>query len=426
LISPYFRTDAPLNVSQLTPLVDAPPDSSCELCVIIPVRNEAALLSCTLQRLTYQQDLFARPLAHARYEIILLANNCTDDSARIARRHAREHPTLRLHVVERDFHKTRAHVGTARRMLMDEACRRLTKRGRSVIASTDGDTLVSETWIAATIAEIKIGADAVGGRILLSPQARQTLTRNAYRYHTQDEQYRLLAATLESLRDPLAHDPAPHHQHFGASFAVTAEVYRKAGGIPVVAFLEDVAFYERLRSVDARFRHSRSVQVETSARTHGRVPIGLSQQLDEWTKMNRAGASLRVESAARIERRAHLCRRLRALWLAKRSTHNEVSYEADKLACDSGVDARWLREQLSSSSAFGAFVMEFERLCEARMVETLVEVVSAIGELLERIAALRTGREAFSLPNGFSAQALEEIEPVVFSAPVYKMSQRGF
>ncbi len=142
--------------------------------------------------------------------------------------------------------------------------------------------------------------------------------------------------------------------------------------------------------------------------------------------MNRAGASLRVESAARIERRAHLCRRLRALWLAKRSTHNEVSYEADKLACDSGVDARWLREQLSSSSAFGAFVMEFERLCEARMVETLVEVVSAIGELLERIAALRTGREAFSLPNGFSAQALEEIEPVVFSAPVYKMSQRGF
>jgi len=373
------------------------------MCVIIPVRNEAALLSCALRRLTYQYDLSARPVAHARYEIILLINNCTDDSARIARRHASEHPTLRLHVVERDFPSSHAHVGTARNVLMDEAYRRLTGCGRrrGIIASTDGDTLVSETWVAATIAEMEAGADAVGGRILLSPSARLTLTRNTFRIHTEDERYRLLAARLESLRDPLTHDPAPHHQHFGASFAVTAEVYRKAGGIPVVAFLEDVAFYQRLRSVDARFRHSFRVYVETSARTSGRVRIGLSQQLDEWTRMDRDGVPPRVESAAQIERRARFRYRLRTLWRAKQQARKGASYEADMLACDAGVDSRWLREQLHNPSAFGKLMIDFERQREARMVETSVEVVSAISELQERIAALRLGGEGSRLSHNF-------------------------
>ncbi len=415
------------DMSHLAPLVNAPLDANCELCVIIPVRNEADLLPNVLRRLTYQLDVSSRPLAHARYEIILLANNCTDGSARIARRHAKEHPTLRLHVVEREFPNTQAHVGTARRMLMDDAHRRLSGRGRGrgrgVIASTDGDTLVATTWVAATIAEIKAGADAIGGRILLSHQARQTLPRNTLRIHTQDGQYRLLAATLESLRDPLAHDPAPHHQHFGASFAVTADAYCKAGGMPAVAFLEDVAFYERLRSIDARFRHSFGVQVETSARTRGRVPIGLSQQLDEWTRMDRAGVSPpRVESATRIEGRAHLRNRLRALWLIKQRAAGVVSYEADKLACDAGVDARWLREQLYGLSAFGALMIDFERRCEAQMVETLVEVATAIGDLRERIKALLVGTDASRLPNNSVSQALEEIEPVVFGAPVCEMS----
>jgi hypothetical protein len=71
-----------------------------------------------------------------------------------------------LHVVELMLESDRAHIGWVRKILMDEAYRRLKSIGRNsgVIASTDGDTRVYPTWIAATLAEINSGVDAVGGR----------------------------------------------------------------------------------------------------------------------------------------------------------------------------------------------------------------------------------------------------------------------
>ena len=144
-------------------LVQTPPLPQCEVCVIVPVQNEAETLESTLTALAHQVDLVGRPLDSTRYEIILLANNCSDDSAAIARRFASQHPTLALHVVERTLRAAEAYIGRVRQILMDEAYRRLIALGRrrGVIASTDGDTQVAPTWVAATIQEIARGADAV-------------------------------------------------------------------------------------------------------------------------------------------------------------------------------------------------------------------------------------------------------------------------
>jgi hypothetical protein len=62
-----------------------------------------------------------------------------------------------------------------RKLLMDEAYRRLMSVGRrrGIIASTDGDTKVANTWVAATIHEIDSGVDAVGGRILTDRHSRE-------------------------------------------------------------------------------------------------------------------------------------------------------------------------------------------------------------------------------------------------------------
>ena len=57
------------------PLVQTAIAASCEVCVIVPVRNEAATLETTLAALANQIDLNAKPLNLNRYEIILLANN---------------------------------------------------------------------------------------------------------------------------------------------------------------------------------------------------------------------------------------------------------------------------------------------------------------------------------------------------------------
>ena len=69
--------------------------------MIVPVRNEAATLETTLSALANQIDLNAKPLNLNRYEIILLANNCSDRSVAIAHQFANVHPDLKLHIVEK-------------------------------------------------------------------------------------------------------------------------------------------------------------------------------------------------------------------------------------------------------------------------------------------------------------------------------------
>ena len=130
------------------PLVTIPPAPHCEVCVVVPVRDEAENLTDTLLALAHQLDLEGRPFDRKLYEIILLVNNCCDDSAAIARCFAKLHSTLALHVVEITLPASEAYVGRVRRILMDEAYRRMTSLGRrhGAIASTDGDTRVAPTW----------------------------------------------------------------------------------------------------------------------------------------------------------------------------------------------------------------------------------------------------------------------------------------
>ena len=138
------------------PLVESPPLAQCEVCVIVPVRNEAQLLEACLSALANQVDLQGRSLDFRRYEVILLANNCTDDSVAIAQQFSSLHPEFRLHIVELVLPPAVAYIGRVRQMLMDEAYHRLASLGLvnlgskcGIIASTDGDTQVAPTWIAA-------------------------------------------------------------------------------------------------------------------------------------------------------------------------------------------------------------------------------------------------------------------------------------
>jgi len=392
--------------------VRTPPDTACEICVIVPVRDEARTLIETLRALADQRDAGGAPLDHARYEVIVLANNCTDHSAAVARAFAAHHPTLALHIVERFYPVNTFHVGHARRILMDEACRRLLLLGRprGVIASTDGDTRVAPTWVAATLHEVARGADAVGGRIVTTtPPDETAMDRTTRRYHLRDVGYRHLVAEMESLLDPDPHDPWPrHHQHFGASLAVTAEAYLRAGRLPVVPYLEDVALCRALQRVDARIRHSPAVRVATSPRLTGRTAIGLAQQLREWTAMGDARQPYLVESAAAIEARLRVQHSLRVLWRAAQRGEAAPLPEIAILARTLGIETGWLRDRLARPQTFGAVLEQVEQQQEmtgrwaARW--TPAEIAATVRALRVRLATLRQ-RAARSA-------AREEIEPV--------------
>ena len=82
---------------------------------------------------------------------------------------------------------------------------------------------------------------------------------------------------LEDQFDPCPADPWPcHHQHYGASLALTVRAYRRVGGLPAVPYLEDEALWQLLLGQGLPVRHSPHVQVYTSARRCGRVEVGLS------------------------------------------------------------------------------------------------------------------------------------------------------
>lgn len=388
------------------------PRPGCRLTVVIPVRDERQHLPAALEALANQTDFAGLPINPSTYESLVLANNCRDDSAQIARAFARRNRQLMVHVSELTLPGSLAHVGAARRILMDQAYRRFREagQGQGIIASTDGDTRVAQTWVAGMLAAFDEGADAVFGRILVDSDELACCGADTRSIHLRDVCYRSLVAELDALLDPVPWDPWPRHfQHFGPSIAVTTEIYQRAGCLPVRPWLEDVAFYEALVRADARIRHSPKVQVTTSARLSGRTEFGFAVQLAQWRALNGAGTPHLVESVAAIEHRSRARRQLRLLH-ANRDTQplantNIIQHVADCFCVDPG----WLQANLESSPTFGILLSRIETSPEHnerwRARWPLVDIRVAIAELRQTLGPLRPHR-------GSGVGTLEQIEPV--------------
>jgi hypothetical protein len=329
-----------------------PPHAALQACVIIPAKDEATSLPATLAALAAQTTLGGQALPAGMIEIIVLANNCLDRTAAAVRQSARRHPNLIIHVAEVQLPRPQAHVGRARRLLLDEAALRLesTIGPTGVLLSTDADTLVASTWLAATLREIETGAEAVGGRILTqTPAAVEPCP--VRRIQLRDAAYRVLLRQLEDKLDPCTADRWPcHHQHYGASLALTVRAYRQVGGLPAVPFLEDEALWQLLLQHDLPVRHSPHVQVYTSARRCGRVEVGLSWQLREWENLTEQQREPLVPCPHELVRVWRARRRLRAWW---QQGAQAASPELARLARAVEVPAGDLLTQARLATTFG-------------------------------------------------------------------------
>ncbi|CAN5707057.1 glycosyltransferase [soil metagenome] len=394
-----------LNALGLQMLRDLPPlESGCAAIVILPVRNEEALLGETLRALRDQLSDAGHPLDSTRYEVLTLVNNSCDASAAIARDFANAHPHFRLHVQEEELPEPLAHVGAARRILMDLACRRFRSLHRSdgLIASTDADTVPAPDWISAMLRAVEDGADAVGGRILFRLEELRALPQSIRVPYLQDVSYRYLAAELAARLDPRPEDPWPHHfQNFGASMAVTAAAYAQVGGLPVRSSLEDVALFDALERFDARIRRPIDVRVHTSPRLDGKTSFGLAVQLCQWRAGVEAGDCVLVPPAQAIVRHAMARKMLRGIW----KSHQDTSpHDAARLL---GLDASTLWEAIGTSNYLGELWQKIGGPTNAAGCppEYHVPITVAIGQLRAMLSSLRPGeRPVF--------KAREEIQPV--------------
>src|SRR6185437_4395316 len=86
--------------------------------VVIPARNEAATISDCLAALAVQRDETGTPLPQGSLEILVFANNCSDETAAIARQLSVSipHPVT---VVEENMPADQLNAGWARKRAMD-------------------------------------------------------------------------------------------------------------------------------------------------------------------------------------------------------------------------------------------------------------------------------------------------------------------
>jgi glycosyltransferase involved in cell wall biosynthesis len=370
-------------------LVAHPPLKTCEVCVVLPARDESDRIQKCLLALVNQTDLQRVPFSPSRYEVIVLANNCRDDTAAVAREFGRRYPQLALHVAEIQLSPGKSFAGCARKLLMDEACRRLflLKRHNGIIASTDGDTFVEPTWLAGIQREVDAGADAVGGRIVADPSERMLLHPFAERTYLRQVAHGFLLAELEHLIDPDPFDPFPRHpNHNGASLAVTAAAYARIGGLPDVREEEDRALYEAILRSGARFRHSLGVCATTSARLDGRVKHGFSAGLKQFSTLNQNSPALLVENVSASETRLRARRMVRELRHEIQPRRPLMDYQVKAAARLLRISTSWLSQEIRRPQPWGRLV---ERIGLRQTIEGEWERSWPKMFLEQAIAALR-------------------------------------
>jgi len=276
----------------------APPARELLASVVVPARDEAERIGACLRALARQ-----RGLAPACFEVIVVLDGCRDATASVVALAQAREPHLRVHAVTLP---TPQGVGRARRLGMDLACQRLLSLDREdgLIASTDADSLVAADWLACQLELVRGGAQAIGGHIALDPLEAGALAPAALAERERRAARRMRAARAGGGRDD--DDGVVEHHHFsGASLALTARAYRRCGGLPVRAALEDEALERELRTLEVPIHRSRRVRVLTSARTDGRAPRGLGRDLarSDWrARRSYAAEGFSVERLLALKR----------------------------------------------------------------------------------------------------------------------------
>lgn len=211
--------------------------------VLIPARDERDRIEQCLRSV-----LAAAARCPVDVSIILVADGCLDDTAKIAR----SFPAVQVIEIES------SNVGTARRTAARHALRSLSLPLESVwLANTDADSLVPENWLTVQTGYADAGYDLVVGTV--RPDAREY----------PEERQREWEKTHVRGR--------PNGHVHGANLGIRASAYLQAGGYRPLPEHEDVELVARLAGHPQIA--SDDAEVITSARLVGRTPGGYAGYL---------------------------------------------------------------------------------------------------------------------------------------------------
>jgi hypothetical protein len=267
-------------------------------CVCVPARDEE-------ERLPRLLDALAQQSVYGPIVVAICLNNCSDGSADVVAAAMDRHAgRLSIAIDIRDFPAELAHAGSARATAMAMGMKRLGDDG-GVLIATDADARPPADWIAANLDAVAAGADIVGGRLVLDED--EAIPPAIMRGRALWDRYWSLVRAIEDELDPCSWDLPPRHgDHTGGSLAMTCEIYRRSGGVPLLASGEDRALVEAAIIAGGRLVHPISVWTRVSARSQGRASGGMAEDM---RRLAETTSPMRVPMAPGLD---HW--RERALW----------------------------------------------------------------------------------------------------------------
>ena len=222
------------------------------LAVVVPARDEEALLPACLDSVALALDTLAAEQPAITTRVFVVLDSCRDHTADVVA--ARPAVTAVITSV--------GQVGAARAagVAAAAAWSEPTDPAGVWIASTDADTVVPPTWLLTQVALATAGHQLVVGTV--RPRA-QDLTEDEY------ARWRERHSTWDG------------HEHVhGANLGLSLAAYARVGGFPHLPVHEDVELVRALRAAHVPWFASGSIQAVTSGRRSGRAPDGFAAYLD--------------------------------------------------------------------------------------------------------------------------------------------------
>lgn len=267
-------------------LIKEPPSPDLGLVVTVPCYDEPDLTG-SLKSLAQCSE----PVCDV--EVIVLINEPENASAEVSRKNANSYDDARKWTVNHSRARIRFHilydktlperhagVGLARKIAMDEACRRLVLAGADpgIITGFDADCRCEPDYLVETerlFMEHRLtGASFYFEHPLTGPEDPE-LYRGiaAYEYHLR---YYVLG---------LRYAGFPYAFHtIGSSMAVEYKAYLKQGGMNLRKAGEDFYFLHKIFPL-GRFREINTTRVMPSPRPSHRVPFGTGRSMMKWQEM---------------------------------------------------------------------------------------------------------------------------------------------
>lgn len=239
-----------------------------EIVITIPARNEEKTILKTLESIKTQEPV------DKEFLVIVFCNGCSDDTVNLCNQFKSTNPTFPIEILisNEDFINN---VGIARKILMDYASNKI--KGSGWIIMTDADTVFHSSWLAAYNELLETNFDLICGVII--PQT-DNLSTLQLKYIKLTRTYLEYVAKLQRELYAIDIEGGPDHSHnSGPNMAIRGKVYKKIGGIPPLACLEDIALYNRVLESGLRIKHSHSPISFTSARINSRVRGGFGDEL---------------------------------------------------------------------------------------------------------------------------------------------------